>query len=1338
MKNYLLRYVMFFLIAGVTSCVKSELSSPEIDPKESSEIILRIQTPGSFSAAKTRGLSLAQESDIEDIWVLAFDKSGTLADIRKGENLSSAPAADEPNIRSFTAKLKQSENASDTYKLMVLANCDGILASTIGTDIEAVTGDLSYEGIISRLYDGVGSKMYPSGGVIPMWGETQQILLEKNGSTVNLKLMRAIARIDVGIGTRIVNGGSYSWSGNNDKGEKIPFELTDVHVISPTNAYSVVPAAINIDSENKITTPTLPTGAESFAFADSKDKFHYTGEDITQSGGTDESNMWGSYTTQRIYVPEANVKLGDNARSGDANHEKRMAIVVGGKYGNSSNITYYRIDFARDGNIMDVLRNHLYQFNIKKVSGAGYNDVESAYRSMATNMAVEILEWDDAEMNDIVFDGQYYFSITSRKVEFSPMGDEIQTIKMKTNVTDFEMFSSVSEKVELKAISKQTYRHEEMGYDYKLTNVGGDEYELVIKAEKHNVSNTIPNRLEKWSIRAGRLNMSFEVDQQYTVLYISYVNGASATLMPEGTAGTVKIPIHIMALKRVVIETLGDEDGKWIELGDISGLTTSNNGLYTARLDVTIPTCPVMADNKKIRQGMIRVTPENEDPRVFNITQEAPFLSFIKTTEIIPRKIGTTYTTFVEVNTNIRQEDLEITRSNPQGPDESRITVGSAFYNVDATRPRLVRFDVKTDMTTSLQLTESSADFSVKIKEDCDYGALTPPVITCVIERTSLKFNWYWRRASINGTDDYRFLEREDETMTYIYPWQTTNVTFDLTTNIGGEFDKENPKNKQGAGSVNADTKSTDADGNDVIPYVFTFNNSNYGSKGEYTLFFKGDPEKNEGKEYSKDIFFRQGVQMWNRTTLPNSGNVGSEGLTKGSTKIDITGNVEWSASIGSWNPSESTSWLALREGETGAWTTPSVAVPLKIDSRITAPQEHSGVYPVENVLTKQTPIFVAVEPYNTLNATPESRSAQIAFTNLSIDADKGGAIIAQPTIKVTQYAPVLAHVSNEMPTTIPGGGGTYNVVARTNMQGWGVKVYNGSENSGSPIVNKSFGTATTIPSNQAAVNRQLPLAIPANPGATNRTLSYWLYCSEFPGAENEEKFAENQQVVALNMTIATTSRNYTAGTVSQIVISDPGDAGWKLSTSGDWLQTSNSSGGGTSTTELTGFGNSTDRYVYVSQNGGRPRTGTITLKTQSGTVIKSITITQTEAPPVINSLEGGVINAQGRGKEIKVTVQGNATLSVNNGFGISTNRNPTSQTSVNLTAGSYTYYVTANERFGKGEQYGVVTLQAGSISVTKNVQQHTCVSLGTKTTSKTSPVYVTNHTAINPYPDGW
>lgn len=1325
---YLASLLMLLLVAS--SCMKDwEDSSPNDNPNENSEIVLRIQAPGSFSSATTRGLTLAQEGAIEDIWVLAFDKTGTLVDIRRGENISSTPPDGASNIRSFTVKLKRSEDTSDTYSLMTLANCNDILSNTIGTDIEAATGDLSYASIASRLRDGISSKMYSDGGSIPMWGETPQMILEKKGNSIDLKIMRAIARIDVGIGSRMFNDGAYSWSGKNDSGEIIPFEMTDVYIISPNNAYSVVPLPDNISTDkSKVTKPTIPAGTQAFALAESQDKFRFTDTsgEITRSGSTDATNTWGSYTTQSIYIPESDVKMAEDARSGDANHENRMAIVIGGKYGNTQKVTYYRLDFARDGNIMDVLRNHLYQFNIKKVSGEGYNDVETAYRSMATNMAVEVLDWNDAEMSDVAFDGQYYFSITSRKVEFTPMGNETQTLRMKTNVDNFEMFSNTAGEVGLKAMSKPTYKHEEMGYEYTLTKAGTDEYDLVIKSVKHNVSNTIPNRLEDWTIRAGRLNMPLKVDQQYTVLYVSYINGASATLMPEGTAGAVKIPIHIMALVPVQIETEGDDNGAWIDLGDFSGLSTAVGGLYQASIDVTVPTCPLLADGKKTRQGIIRVTPQGEDSRVFNITQEAPYLSFIKNTEYIPRKNGTTYTSFVEVNTNIRKSDLEIVRENPLGTDKDRIQIGSDFYNVDATRERFVRFDVKTDMTTALQLSESSADFKVKIKDGTDYGTLTPPIIKCVIERGSLKFNWYWRWASINGSNDYSF-SNDDETITYIYPWQSTDVTFNLTSNIGGEYDATNANNKLGKGTIAAGTPSTDSDGNSVTPYVFTFNNANYNSKGDYMIFFKGDPTKNDNKEYSKDIVFRQGVQMWNRTVLPNNGNVGKDGYVKGTTKIEITGNVEWEAVIDSWNPSGETSWLELREGDSGAWTIPSSATPLKVDSRVTAPQEHSGAYPLESVLTKKTPLYVAVDSYNTLNMTPESRSAKITFTNRSFDATKGGANIATPTVNITQYAPILAHVSNELPEKILGSGGTYNVVARTNLQGWGVKVYPGLDNNGAPVTTKAFGTATPIIAHQAAENRQLALTVPANPTAANRQFSFWLYSTEFPGASNEIKFAEKQQVVALDMTIAITSRTYTAGIVSQIVITDPGNAGWTLSTSGDWLRTSTSTSSDVSTVDRNGIGTNTSWYVYATQNAGAERKGTISLKTLDGTVVKTIEIIQNEAPPKITYYQGGSINAQGRGKQINVTVYGSATLSVNNGFGISDNTNPLTRSSVDLTAGSYTYYITRYENFGNGDQTGTVTLSGSTGKATQSVKQHTCVS--NYTIGRSTTTYLYGHT---------
>ena len=229
---------------------------------------------------------------------------------------------------------------------------------------------------------------------------------------INIKLSRSVTRIDVGVGSpQLQPNLTFVWNGlQRDGVTVIPFELKSVHVARPYNKYSIIPLLYNYRDFAALK-PSVPTTAVRYNFSADRDKFLYQASDIIPSGaGT------GSYTTQQIYMPEADIAMGGIV--GDANHETRAAIIVGGSY-NGNPVSYYRLDFT-DSNkkLMDALRNNLYQFNILSVSGNGYPTPEEAYKSVSMNITASVVEWSEEQISNIEFDGSHYFSLTTKSVSF--------------------------------------------------------------------------------------------------------------------------------------------------------------------------------------------------------------------------------------------------------------------------------------------------------------------------------------------------------------------------------------------------------------------------------------------------------------------------------------------------------------------------------------------------------------------------------------------------------------------------------------------------------------------------------------------------------------------------------------------------------------------------------------------------------------------------------------------------------------------------------------------------------------------------------------------------------
>ncbi|MDR2894657.1 MAG: hypothetical protein LBU97_04270, partial [Alistipes sp.] len=272
----ILAAVMFASAACISD--RNRIEIPEVEGASETDVVLRLKTPDGFSSPKSRALTYADENTIADVYVLVFDANEELVDIKKGEGVSDeAHPEDNPGqithpegpysgAGSFSVVLPESteSGAGATSRLVVLANAENILDArgVVDKDDLDTSSPLvgrGYGDVIAAIYDAIAGEMYASGPkVIPMWGETEQIQIVPANKNQSVTLMRAIARVDVGVGaTPVYNSDTdypWEWDGLDSDGDPVPFELTSVHVIRASNRYSIVPAPGGI-------TPPSPTKA---------------------------------------------------------------------------------------------------------------------------------------------------------------------------------------------------------------------------------------------------------------------------------------------------------------------------------------------------------------------------------------------------------------------------------------------------------------------------------------------------------------------------------------------------------------------------------------------------------------------------------------------------------------------------------------------------------------------------------------------------------------------------------------------------------------------------------------------------------------------------------------------------------------------------------------------------------------------------------------------------------------------------------------------------------------------------------------------------------------------
>jgi hypothetical protein len=401
MKKIINTLLIMAVLVSVSSCMQ-EIPNDPIGGD--ADVVLHVQTSEGFGGSDTKSaFSLADENTIDHIHVLVFNSGNNLVDVKVGAGLPTGPGVPVPpnfsGTGSFTVTLTASASTSDAdkFRLVILANAAKIVEDNVGIG-KAIKGDPAYANVIARLSSAIDGKMFPTEKRIPMWGETVHITISEANKNQTIDLVRAVARIDAGAGAW--NG--TSWAGLSN------FELTSIHIAKANKGFTVIPGAANrgthpVHGTFLATNPT-PNG-DKFDIDNDLSKFKYD----TPTGST----------IREIYVPEANVKMG-GVKPGDTGHLERMAVIIGGKYDGSATSTYYRVDFAKRVNgeieLINVLRNHLYRFNIASVSGPGYPDPETAYRNMSMNINVNVVEW-ETESSEIFADGVFWIKLANSSNE---------------------------------------------------------------------------------------------------------------------------------------------------------------------------------------------------------------------------------------------------------------------------------------------------------------------------------------------------------------------------------------------------------------------------------------------------------------------------------------------------------------------------------------------------------------------------------------------------------------------------------------------------------------------------------------------------------------------------------------------------------------------------------------------------------------------------------------------------------------------------------------------------------------------------------------------------------
>ena len=418
MKN-LTRKTSFLIAAWVALCMPLLLSGCMGERNhlrrggKDGEITLILRAPAMDVDNNMRQMSAHQESAVKNLKILVFktkDAGATLSDQQEKyayeAKISSVTPQDGGKYYKVVARLKGDDNTTP-YRLVLIANhsfdADALAEGMSKAEVFAASG---LKKAFTEKWD-----TNDAAATIPMWGESDAKVITEGvtfsdcfdqtgeGKT-KIHLIRSLARVDVGIS---FNGdvASEETTPTTD----VPLTLESVRVYRYATSFLVPGTQTNTyysDNGVRKPKPVLPDGV---AMAEDTKCLSFTAINDRTS-------------VRDIYIPE---------RLKGSDKSDRPCLVIGGKYNGAAKATYYRLDFIKTpkeghpkdtAEALDILRNHRYRFNITKVSGPGYDTPEEALSGEPVNIYFDVVVWDEAQVGEVRYDGQYYLAVNKDKFEF--------------------------------------------------------------------------------------------------------------------------------------------------------------------------------------------------------------------------------------------------------------------------------------------------------------------------------------------------------------------------------------------------------------------------------------------------------------------------------------------------------------------------------------------------------------------------------------------------------------------------------------------------------------------------------------------------------------------------------------------------------------------------------------------------------------------------------------------------------------------------------------------------------------------------------------------------------
>ncbi len=299
-----------------------------------------------------------------------------------------------------------------------------------------------------------------SGVGIPMYGEINQVEVKTATQPVptildkTIHLLRAVARVDVGL-----NMSAVGTSGKDSDFDETASGLIST-IVEPADRSSkrvkwtlMETKFYNAASEGLV----APTDGN-YTITNAKPKAIAPSLPNTPGKQTLTYAVTDNLLKRNIYVPEVDNPEPAVTQSGtqtdptkDTYYLNRPYLILKLQYdevddtnkvkaGGDSGTTYFRVDFLkREGEeatakytYLPLLRNYRYKVDIRNIGGLGFNNEEDAKKGPSANIMYNVLVWDESEMSNVVYDGQYMLGVQNDKLLFHKNGGTFST-KVQTS-----------------------------------------------------------------------------------------------------------------------------------------------------------------------------------------------------------------------------------------------------------------------------------------------------------------------------------------------------------------------------------------------------------------------------------------------------------------------------------------------------------------------------------------------------------------------------------------------------------------------------------------------------------------------------------------------------------------------------------------------------------------------------------------------------------------------------------------------------------------------------------------------------------------------------------------